>query len=441
MSFHRLSLIIGREYLSTVGKRSFLLLTVLMPVLVIALCALPALLAEIKSDDVKNVAVLDATGRYSRALQDTDEYHFYTLSDGGARSARAYYESDSGRDVYAIVSIPASVDSLSTLSVYSPKSVPQGLSQTLSDQLEPLLREARIEAYGIDSLKEIMAACDVRLEVENIKWDESGEEQRSEAFAAQMLGLLLSLLTYMFVLCYGAMIMNGVIEEKTNRIVEVIVSSCRPMELMLGKIVGVALVGLTQIAIWGVLVGGGLSLLGLNAAATASPEVAMMQSVGAEAAAGAVTPDSALAEVMAVVAGINWAQMLGCFLLYFVGGYLLYAALFAAFGSAVDQPSDASQFTMPIVMILIFALYAGMYSINNPDGPLAWWCSMIPFTSPIVMMIRLPYDVPTWEVALSLLLLFATAFATVYLAGRIYRTGILMYGKKTSLKELLRWLR
>jgi ABC-2 type transport system permease protein len=408
---------------------------------VIALCALPALLAEIKSDDVKNVAVLDATGRYSRALQDTDEYHFYTLSDGGAPSARAYYESDSGRDVYAIVSIPATVDSLSTLSVYSPKSVPQGLSQTLSDQLEPLLREARIEAYGIDSLKEIMAACDVRLEVENIKWDESGEEQRSEAFAAQMLGLLLSLLTYMFVLCYGAMIMNGVIEEKTNRIVEVIVSSCRPMELMLGKIVGVALVGLTQIAIWGVLVGGGLSLLGLNAAATASPEVAMMQSVGAEAAAGAVTPDSALAEVMAVVAGINWAQMLGCFLLYFVGGYLLYAALFAAFGSAVDQPSDASQFTMPIVMILIFALYAGMYSINNPDGPLAWWCSMIPFTSPIVMMIRLPYDVPTWEVALSLLLLFATAFATVYLAGRIYRTGILMYGKKTSLKELLRWLK
>jgi ABC-2 type transport system permease protein len=441
MSFHRLSLIIGREYLSTVGKRSFLLLTVLMPVLVIALCALPALLAEIKSDDVKNVAVLDATGRYSRALQDTDEYHFYTLSDGGARSARAYYESESGRDVYAIVSIPATVDTLSTLSVYSPKSVPQGLSQTLSDQLEPLLREARIEAYGIDSLKEIMAACDVRLEVENIKWDESGEEQRSEAFAAQMLGLLLSLLTYMFVLCYGAMIMNGVIEEKTNRIVEVIVSSCRPMELMLGKIVGVALVGLTQIAIWGVLVGGGLSLLGLNAAATASPEVAMMQSVGAEAAAGAVTPDSALAEVMAVVAGINWAQMLGCFLLYFVGGYLLYAALFAAFGSAVDQPSDASQFTMPIVMILIFALYAGMYSINNPDGPLAWWCSMIPFTSPIVMMIRLPYDVPAWEVALSLLLLFATAFATVYLSGRIYRTGILMYGKKIALKELLRWLR
>jgi ABC-2 type transport system permease protein len=441
MSFHRLSLIIGREYLSTVGKRSFLLLTVLMPVLVIALCALPALLAEIKSDDVKNVAVLDATGRYSRALQDTDEYHFYTLTDGDAPSARAYYEAESGRDVYAIVSIPATVDSLSTLSVYSPKSVPQGLSQTLSDQLDPLLREARIEAYGIDSLKEIMAACDVRLEVENIKWDESGEEQRSEAFAAQMLGLLLSLLTYMFVLCYGAMIMNGVIEEKTNRIVEVIVSSCRPMELMLGKIVGVALVGLTQIAIWGVLVGGGLSLLGLNAAATASPEVAMMQSVGAEAAAGAVTPDSALAEVMAVVAGINWAQMLGCFLLYFVGGYLLYAALFAAFGSAVDQPSDASQFTMPIVMILIFALYAGMYSINNPDGPLAWWCSMIPFTSPIVMMIRLPYDVPTWEVALSLLLLFATAFATVYLAGRIYRTGILMYGKKTSLKELLRWLK
>jgi ABC-2 type transport system permease protein len=441
MSFHRLSLIIGREYLSTVGKRSFLLLTILMPILIIVLCALPALLAEIKSDDVKTVAVLDATGRYSGALHDTDEYHFYTLSDGGTRSARAYYETESGRDVYAIVSIPATVDSLPTLSVYSPKSVPQGLSQTLSDQLEPLLREARIEAYGIDSLKAMIAACDVRVEVQNIKWDERGEEKRSEAFAAQMLGLMLSLLTYMFVLCYGAMIMNGVIEEKTNRIVEVIVSSCRPMELMLGKIVGVALVGLTQIAIWGIMVVGGMSLLGLNAVTTAAPEVAMMQSVGADAATGVATPDSTITEILAVVAGINWAQMLSCFLLYFVGGYLLYAALFAAFGSAVDQPSDASQFTMPIMMILIFAFYAGMYSINNPDGPLAWWCSMIPFTSPIVMMIRLPYDVPVWEVALSLLLLFATAFATVYLAGRIYRIGILMYGKKTSLKELLRWLK
>jgi ABC-2 type transport system permease protein len=281
--------------------------------------------------------------------------------------------------------------------------------------------------------------------VQSIKWDESGDERVSEAIVSQILGLVLALLTYMFVLSYGAMIMNGVIEEKTNRIVEVIVSSCRPMELMLGKIIGVAMVGLTQIAIWGVLVIAGLSLFGLNSLQTASPEAALVQQMTdgaatADASAQIATEDI-VSQVIEMIVNVNWVQMLGCFLLYFIGGYLLYAALFAAFGSAVDQPSDASQFTLPVMMILIFALYAGMYSIDNPDGPLAWWCSIIPFTSPIVMMVRLPYDVPAWEVALSLALLFFTALGTVYLAGRIYRTGILMYGKKISFREILKWVK
>jgi ABC-2 type transport system permease protein len=414
-----------------VGKRSFILLTLLMPILMVVLCALPAVLATIKSDEIKTVAVMDATGRYGRLLTDTEEYHFYQLRDADGRSARACFEAESARDVYALVSIPATVDSLPSVTIYSPRSVPQGLSQTLTAQLEPALRDARIEASGIEGLREVMAACDARLDVQSIKWDESGGESLSGAFVAQIVGMVLAMLTYMFVLCYGAMIMNGVIEEKTNRILEVIVSSCRPMELMLGKIVGVALVGLTQIAVWGVLVSVGLSWFGLNVAPDAPTGTMMAPEV----------PPTELGEVWAVVSSIHWGQMLGCFLLYFVGGYLLYAALFAAFGSAVDQPSDASQFTMPVMMILVFALYAGIYSIDNPDGPLAWWCSMIPFTSPIVMMVRLPYDVPTWEVVLSLVLLFGTALGTVYLAGRIYRTGILMYGKKTSLSELMRWLK
>jgi ABC-2 type transport system permease protein len=445
MSFHRLSLIIRREYFSTVGKRSFILMTLLMPILIIVLCALPAFLAGIKSDEVKNIAVMDATGRYGALLKDTEEYHFYTLSDTGSHSPYECYEQESARDVYAIVAIPATVDSLFTLSIYSSKSVPNGLSRTLSDQLEPALRNARIEAYGIEELTEIIKACDVQLDVQSIKWDESGDERVSEAIVSQILGLVLALLTYMFVLSYGAMIMNGVIEEKTNRIVEVIVSSCRPMELMLGKIIGVAMVGLTQIAIWGVLVIAGLSLFGLNSLQTASPEAALVQQMTdgaatADAAAQIATEDI-VPQVIEMIVNINWGQMLGCFLLYFIGGYLLYAALFAAFGSAVDQPSDASQFTLPVMMILIFALYAGMYSIDNPDGPLAWWCSIIPFTSPIVMMVRLPYDVPAWEVALSLALLFFTALGTVYLAGRIYRTGILMYGKKISFREILKWVK
>ncbi len=438
-------LIIRREYLQTVGKRSFILLTVLMPVLIIALCTLPALLAEIKTDRVKNVAVIDATGHYGSILHDTDEYHFYTLSQADPGSAYECYEQEAEHEVYAIVTIPATIDSVPALSIYSSKSIPEGLSLCLSTQLEPVIHDARVASYGIDGLSDIIANCNVSIDVQSIKWDESGTEKLSAAFLSQILGLILSMLTYMFVLSYGSMIMNGVIEEKTNRIVEVIVSSCRPMELMLGKIIGVAFVGLTQIAIWGILLGIGATAIGVEHLSSASPEAMLMQQTmgsGATPEAMALTaPADKLTEVLQLVADVNWGQMVGCFLLYFIGGYLLYAALFAAFGSAVDQPSDASQFTLPIIMILLFALYAGIYSINNPDGPLAWWCSIIPFTSPIVMMIRLPYDVPTYEVALSIILLFATALGITYLAGRIYRTGILMYGKKISLMELLRWVR
>ena len=245
----------------------------------------------------------------------------------------------------------------------------------------------------------------------------------------EIIGLGLSFLTYMFVLMYGAMIMNGVIEEKTNRIVEVIVSSCKPMELMLGKIIGVALVGFTQIIIWAVLLGIAGTILGASAFISGPTDPA------------ALTESNELAEIIQMVLSVNYLQILTFFVLYFIGGYLLYAALFAAFGSAVDQPSDASQFMTPIMVIMVFAIYAALFSIENPDGPLAWWCSIIPFTSPIVMMIRLPYDVPFWEMLLSIALLYGSAFGILYIAGKIYRTGILMYGKKVSIKEIIKWIK
>lgn len=255
---------------------------------------------------------------------------------------------------------------------------------------------------------------------------------RSQAFS-------LAFLTYMFVLMYGAMIMSSVVEDKTNRIVEVIVSSCRPMELMLGKIVSIALVGLTQIAIWTVLLSIGGFILSIAGIFAASPDMTAAAMTGG--AAMPAMPEGDMPEIVQAILGVNWFRLLGIFVLYFIGGYLLYASLFAAFGSAVDQQSDANQFTMPVMMIIIIALLIGQACMENPDGTLGVICSLIPFTSPIVMMIRLPYDVPVWEIVASIVLLYATAILFTWLAARIYRTGILMYGRKVSFKEILRWVK
>ena len=241
----------------------------------------------------------------------------------------------------------------------------------------------------------------------------------------------------MFVLLYGAMIMNGVIEEKTNRIVEVIVGSCKPFQLMMGKIIGVALVGLTQLAIWVVI----MAVVGAVLSAIFGPAALSAASPDGAAAMAAAADDFDMGAVMQAVSSVNYVYILMSFVFYFIGGYLLYASLFAGFGSAVDQASDASQATTPIIMIMVVALYAGMACIENPNGPMAVWCSMIPFTSPVVMMVRLPYDVPLWQLVLSIVLLYVTAAACVWLAARIYRTGILLYGKKHSFGEIMRWIK
>lgn len=442
----RLGLIIQREYLQTVGKKSFILTTLLVPILSILLCVVaPIMLSSVRSNDEKVVAVIDQSPgqTYAPLIKDVDEFHFEAIAPQDAEDAHAVYVAGD-KDYYALVVIPANIDSTLEFSIYSESSVPRSFSREIEHFLRPALRKARIESYGIENLEEIVKDCDVNLHVNSVKWDEQGEESISSSELSSVLGLILALAIYMFVLSYGAMIMSGVVEEKTNRIVEVIVSSCKPLELMLGKIIGVALVGFTQFAIWGILLGVGgtiaASIFGLNM----SPE--MMSPMGSSEAIEAMGPsgaalDSDMKEIFQMIFSIDYPLILSCFVLYFIGGYLLYASLFAAFGSAVDQQQDTSQFMGPIMFFMIFALYAGMFSMENPDGPLAWWCSMIPFTSPITMMVRLPYDVPAWEVILSLAILFVTAFVVLWLAARIYRTGILMYGKKFEWKEVVKWIR
>jgi len=446
----RLGLIIQREYLQTVGKKTFIITTLLVPILSILLCVVaPIMLSNVHSDELKTVAIIDQTAdqAFSSLIKDTEEYHFDIVGDTVSANMHDLYN-ESETSYYAIVQIPANIEHTLQLNIFSEASVPASLGRDVEHLLRPALRKVRIASYGIENLEQIIDDCDVRLQVNSVKWDESGAESITSAEISMVVGLVLALAIYIFVLSYGAMIMSGVVEEKTSRIVEVIISSCKPIELMLGKIIGVALVGFTQFAIWGILlvIGGsvaaGIFGVEMSSAGGVDPAViASTQGIDAEAINAQLSANPQANEIFQMIMSINYGQIFTCFILYFIGGYLLYASLFAAFGSAVDQQQDTAQFMTPLMFFMIFALYAGMFSMENPDGPLAWWCSMIPFTAPITMMVRLPFDVPIWEIALSLGLLYATAFFVLWLAARIYRTGILMYGKKFEWKELWKWIR
>ena len=437
----RLSLIIQREYMAIVGRKSFLVMTILIPLISVACFALPGLLMFINTSDEQTVAVVDETHRLYPALKDDDGYKFQDITSVGAANVRDFYNNT--ENVYAVLVIPANVDSTLRVNIYSNNAVKSTLTSHVEECLRTVLSDERVQSYGVANLKEMIENCRVNVAVDSVKWTEDGSEERSSATFASILGMVLSLLTYMFVLMYGAMIMSSVVEEKTSRIVEVIVSSCRPIELMLGKIIGVGLVGITQIAIWVVFLGIGSSIFGAAIGSMAGLDTAAAAgaSTDASAAISALAGDSEFGEILEIILSVNYVQILTCFVLYFLGGFLLYASLFAAFGSAADQPSDASQFTTPIMMIMVFALWAGIACAETPDGNLAFWCSMIPFTSPVVMMVRLPYDVPVWEVAVSVAWLYATACGITVLAARIYRTGILMYGKKVSVKDIIKWIK
>lgn len=434
MNKKRFLLILQREYMSIVGKKSFIVMTLLMPFLLILLGCIPVLLQMINTNDEKTVAVIDETGRYGGAIKNDDQFDFEYYDQAKSGNARQLYD-EKGKELYAIVIIPRDVEATHQLLVYSESAVSSTLIAHLERSMGKTLTDAKVRSYGIEGLEKILKECNVEVNVRSIKWSDGGSEETSSTDIAMIVGVALSMLSYFFVLMYGAMIMNSVIEEKTNRIVEVIVSSCKPLELMLGKILGVALVGFTQVAIWAVLLGIAGTVLGMGfiGSAVASPE--------AVDAAQAMAQSSQSDGFVEMLLSVNYVQILFFFVVYFIGGFLLYASLFAGFGSAVDQASDASQFTTPIMIVIIIALYASLACMENPDGDVAFWCSMIPFTSPMVMMVRLPYDVPVWQMALSVAVLYGTAIGLTALSAKIYRTGILLYGKKNSFKDVIKWIK
>lgn len=437
----KIGLIIKREYLNRVSKKSFLILTFLTPILFSALIFVPLWLSSIKGDEVKNVVILDRTGVYAPLFENTDNYKFIE----GTESLEEY-KTSGDKSVFAILSITDNLlENPKAATLYSEKQIPGELSRIVNQTLSKHLENTKMATYNIPNLKEIIKESQIKFEINTIKWSEDGGESESSALVASIVGMLFTVISYMFIMVYGAMVMQGVMEEKTNRIVELMVSSVRPFQLMMGKIIGIGFVGLTQMLLWAILtltliMGGQFLFMGGTVDAQMMQQGAMMGANGAMPGMAEASQEPAV-KILGMLQTINWAEIGFFFVIYFIGGYMLYASVFAAIGSAVDSQEDTQQFMTPIMVFMMFSLYAGIYSMENPDGPLAFWCSLIPFTSPIVMMIRLPFEIPLWEKLLSIGLLYITFIGIIWFSAKIYRVGILMYGKKPTIKEMIKWLK
>ena len=430
-------IIIQREFMTRVKKKSFILLTILMPFIFAALIMVPLMLATIEGDEQKTVMVVDKTGRYVGSLKSTANYAFVPTAD----NKDEFYTEDS--EVEAVVQITADLaKNPKAVIIYSPREVKAELLSYVETCLGEQVRREKLSAYNIPELETIIADIQTDFHVATVKRNAEGDETSSNTYIAMTAGFIFTFLIYMFVMSYGGMVMQSVMEEKTNRIVELMVSSVKPFQLMMGKIIGVALVGFVQLAIWGVMLSIILVVCGSVFGLSTAPAVPAVAGADAQMTAMAQQAGGGeAAEIMSALMGLPYAELGIMFVLYFVGGYLLYASFFAAVGASINAQEDSSQFIMPVVLIMVFGLYAAMYSAENTNGPLAFWASIFPLTSPIVMMVRIPFGVPWWEEVLSLGLLFATSMAFVWISARIYRVGILMYGKKPSLREMLKWVR
>lgn len=438
-----LNLIIQREFMSRVNTKAFILTTLLTPFLFVGVIALPTILMVLSdNDNIKKVYVQDDTKLYSDLFESSSNYEFVVLKDG---------ESKPDEEGTALLSIVGDLNlNAKAVTFYSEKQQPpRELTAYINDKLTEAVRNQKVVAYTLNNeidpqvvanLQNILSSKE-RIEISSVRLDEMGEERETLGEVASMAGMALTFCMFFFIMMYGSMVMQSVVEEKTNRIIEVVISSVRPFDLMMGKIIGVGLVGLLQLAVWIVIGGGAMFALSIFFGSSVDVNTVMeAQQMGMNGMAAGMTDSSKLAELSANIASINWTQIAICLLLYFVGGYVLYASIFAMFGSGANDSQEASQLVMPATILLMVAFYAGFAASRNPEGAMAFWCSLIPFTSPVVMMVRAPFEIPLWELALSVGLLFITAVFTVKLAAKIYRVGILMFGKKVTFAEMFKWL-
>jgi len=457
---NKIGLIIRREYLTRVRKKSFIIMSLLGPLIFAAYILIPMYFATLEDKEEKLMVVIDDSGLFTAqgpdgpvfTIQETETIKFQVVKGVPIETFKETFE-ESG--YYGLLFIPANILASNSSLIYSTKQTSIEISEYLKRSMESEIEDLKLAQHEIEDIDKILAEVETSINVRNIKWTKDGKTQESNTGVIMGIGYLGGMMIFFFIFFFGSQVMRGVIEEKVSRIIEVIVSSVKPFQLMMGKIIGVGLVGLTQFLIWMVL--SAVLVTGLKAAffpeltQTPTEQVvgsdlfdqgtsAQDMSIGTPE--GLANQDMDMAkEIFASLKSINAGIMIASFLFFFIFGYLLYASMFAVIGSMVDNETDTQQLIFPVILPLILGIYVMISAINNPDNALAFWFSIIPFTSPVVMMVRIPFGVPWWQLALSGSLLVLTFLAMTWVAAKVYRTGILMYGKKVSYREVWKWLR
>ena len=435
-----IGLIIMREFKERVYKKSFIITTLLMPLLLALISVAPTLIMIYAKGETKSISVIDNSGIVAQRLESNEDVEFVAIPNGDLQEElKKSLESDNFGLLYIGEDI---VKNPNNIQLYTNSSSSMLIEDAITDQIEEIIEAERLKEHNISDLKQILESIEVNISLSTFRND-SQEQTASSSVASSFIGIILGFVLYFFLVIYGSIVMQSIIEEKSSRILEVLVSTVRPFEMMMGKILGVALVAATQIVVWGVLI----VLMSAVLVPALMPDdiLASVEAVKGGADVMAMASSGVDVEMVAAISSITntgyIAKLVVLMLVFMVGGFLLYAAMYAAVGASVDTAQDAQQLTTPITIPIILAFIILTMVMNDPNSPLVVWCSMIPFTSPIVMMGRIPSGIPAWEIALSIALLYATFIVMVWFAGKIYRVGIFMHGKKPTFKELYKWLK
>ncbi|MCQ2283730.1 MAG: ABC transporter permease [Bacteroidales bacterium] len=439
MKHSNISLIISREYITRVRKKSFIILTILLPIMIAAIIVLPVLLVmKSESHQHANVLVVDDTDIFLNSFEETDNTSFSYASGDIGQLKRDAFDNEKYDCVFHILNNSEGLKS----NLYYRDNLPSNLQSNLESQMNEIFFDRILQdSLHISPTKFEEMQKLTKVVVTTVQVDDSGKERENIAEMNEVIGMLCGFFIYFVIIIFASQVLRGVLEEKTNRIVEVLISSVKPIELLIGKIVGIALVGITQFLIWVLLTVGLVSVVGLAAPdLMSSSEVAEMAMSEASEAPDLASSTSIFQEINNYFP-ISFTEIILCFFFFFVVGYLIYATLYAATGSVVDSESDSQQYTMPVTIPLILSIILIPTISTNPNGPLAFWFSLIPLTSPIIMMVRLPAGVPMWQLLTSMGVAILFLLFCIWFAAKIYRVGILMYGKKNSWKEILKWLK
>ena len=459
MDFKKLGIVIQREYLNKVKKKSFLLTTFGVPILFAGMYAVMIFIMLRTEVDTKRIAVIDNSGIVMPTLENSDRITFTQLDETDPENVKNRLGEYDADILLCISPLDSATKSVSA-TTYADKPMGVETSSFIENRINDAVEAYRIDSYGIPDLEQIMSDVQSNIHLTSYTVDEKGKESISQSEVYMIVSMVLAMALYMFIAIFSGMVMSSVIEEKSSRVVEVLVSSVKSTELMFGKIIGVALVALTQFLLWIILTGlilgilGGIVGMDKITGGMDQSQMEQMQQMTMGAGAGtaidlqSLTDTTAVAEgptgmqaVLGTLGSLNYTQIFVSFLLFFIFGYLLYASLFAAIGSAVENEADTQQLQLPVTVPLLIGFFIAFYAFRAPESSIVWWGSMIPFTSPIVMLARLPFGVPTWELILSIGLLVLTFIACAWASAKIYKVGILMYGKKSSFKDLWKWLK